>query len=661
LVLLALLLAQATGRLELPPLNALDRQIHDARLSLFAPATRDERIVILDIDDRALAQQGRWPWPRRRLAGLIDKAFDEGALLMGMDLIMAEPDDSAGLALIEDLARKDSRLLAQLPTLRARFDDDAVMANALRRHPVVLGFYLSDREGQSAARPPPLMPAPASLPAWPGFGGNLAVLQEAAGQAGFLNALVDADGLVRRSLLVARQGDAAYGSLPLMLAEQLLGTAGTEPLMMNGQLQGLSLHTARGPRLMRTGAFGEVFVPYRGPSGQYATLSAAELLDPRAEPARLRAALAGKVVLLGSSAAGLLDQHSMPLQAAYAGVATHASVLSGLLDGQLYHARNDAPAIAALLLLGIAAILLLALPRMNLLPGTALTAALLAALTGHNLWAWSAWHEAWPLTAPLVLTVSLWSLHLLLMQLQERAARQRLQTLFGQYVPVSRVQAMARAPDREHYTLESRAAELSVMFADVRGFTSIAETLAPADLAALMNAYFSAMTEVIGAHQGTLDKYIGDAVMAFWGAPQDDPLHARHAVLAAQAMLARLTLLNEDFAARGWPRLEIRIGINTGTVIVGDLGSQERRAYTVLGDAVNVAARLQALCTTHGVSLLIGPETARQADMPCTSLGPTTLRGHRRQLLIYAPALTAESGPEPVPQEEDEEPPSACR
>jgi len=333
----------------------------------------------------------------------------------------------------------------------------------------------------------------------------------------------------------------------------------------------------------------------------------------------------------------LLDQHSMPLQAAYAGVATHASVLSGLLDGQLYHARNDTPAIAALLLLAIAVLLLLALPRMDLLPGSALTLTLLAVLIGHNGWAWAARHEAWPLTAPLILTVSLWALHLLLTQLQERAARRRLQTLFGQYMPASRVQAMARAPDREHYTLASRAAELSVMFADVRGFTSIAEALPPAELAALMNAYFSAMTEVIGAHRGTLDKYIGDAVMAFWGAPQEDPLHARHAVLAAQAMLARLAVLNMEFAARGWPQLEIRIGINTGTVIVGDLGSQERRAYTVLGDAVNVAARLQALCTTHAVSILIGPETARQADLPCTGLGPTTLRGHRRQLLIYAP------------------------
>ena len=643
LALLLLLLAHVTHYLALPPLAALDRQVHDWRLSLFATAQPDPRVLILDIDDRALAAQGRWPWPRRRLAELVDRAFEHGALLMGLDLILAEPDDSAGLGVLEQLARPggplhdDPRLLARLPALRAQLDDDALLAAALRRHAVVLGFYLAEHAGQAAAVPPALMQEGASaLPDWPGYGGNLPLLQDAAGQAGFLNALTDADGLVRRGMLVARHGNAVYGSLPLLMAQQLLGAGTPDPVLRDGRFEGLLLHTARGTRYLPTDAGGEVLVPYRDAAGEYARLSATDLLNPATPADTLRAALGGKVVLLGSSAAGLLDQHAAPLQPGYAGVATQASLLSGLLDGHLGHVRADAPVLAALQLLVLAALLLLALPRLRPLWGSLLTLGLLAALVAHNCWAWQAAHEAWPLAAPFCLGLGLWAVHLLLTQQRERLHRQRLQALFGQYVPASRVEAMARAPEREHYTLESRSAELTVMFADVRGFTGIAAQLPPTELAALMNAYFSAMTDVIGVHHGTLDKYIGDAVMAFWGAPQQDPLHARHAVQAAQAMLARLQVLNNEFAARGWPTLAISIGINSGPMIVGDLGSQERRAYTVLGDAVNVAARLQALCTAHEVHVLVGPLTAELSGVPCRALG-VTLRGHRSELQIYSP------------------------
>ena len=607
--LLALLLAHATGRFALAPLDALERQLIDLRLAWTAPPAVDDRIVIIDIDDPALAALGRWPWPRSKLAELVDRCFDQGALLMGLDLILAEPDD-------------DGRLSA-----------------ALKRHPVVLGYYLAEQPYRSAVLPPPLMmmASDLALPDWPGYGGNVAQLQDAAGQAGFLNALIDPDGITRASLLIARQGESLYGSLPLMLAQQLLGASRPDAVAKNGTLQGLMLHTARGPRFVATGSRGEVLVPYRAATGQFARLSAARLFDPHEPADRLRAALSGKVLLLGASAAGLMDRHAMPLQPSYAGVDVQASLLVGLLDGALPHSRPDAPALATLMMLVLAALLLLALPRLSAARGVMLACGLLVLLIGHDLWAWRVQGEAWPLAAPLVLALGLTALHLLLDEAEERGARRRLQTLFGQYMPASRVEAMAREPDRDHYTLESRSAELTVLFADVRGFAGIAEQLPPGELAALMNAYFSAMSDVIGMHHGTLDKYIGDAVMAFWGAPQDDEHHARHAVHAAQAMLARLAVLNQDFAARGWPQLAISIGINTGSMVVGDLGSSTRRAYTVLGHAVNVAARLQELCAAQGVNILIGETTHAQAGLPCTPLGQTALRGHKSELMIYSP------------------------
>ena len=603
-----LLLAHATGRFRLTPLDALERQLVDARLSWTAPTTVDARIVIIDIDDHALASVGRWPWPRKRLAELVERCFDHGAVLLGLDLILAEPDD------------------------------DGLLSAALQRHPVVLGFYLAEQPYRSAVLPPPLLPAQGlALPDWPGYGGNVSQLQDAAGQAGFLNALNDADGITRSSLLVARQGESIYGSLPLMMAQQLLGAGTPEVLALHGAMQGLRLNTARGPRLLATGSRGEVLVPYRTASGQFARVSAARLLDPHEPADRLRAALSGKVLLIGASAAGLMDRLAIPLQPSYAGVDVHASLLSGLLDGRVPHVRADAPALTALTLLLLAAVLLLALPRLSVAAGMALSAGLLAVLIGHGLWAWRMQGEAWPLAAPTVFILCIAGLHLLLEQTQERSARKRLQALFGQYMPASRVEDMAREADRDSYTLESRSAELTVLFADVRGFAGIAERLPPGELAAFMNAYFSAMSDVIGMHRGTLDKYIGDAVMAFWGAPQDDPDHARNAVLAAQAMLARLAVLNQDFAARGWPQIAISIGINTGSMVVGDLGSSTRRAYTVLGHAVNVAARLQELCSAQGVSILIGETTHARSGLPARPLGQTALRSQRSELMIFSP------------------------
>jgi adenylate cyclase len=205
-------------------------------------------------------------------------------------------------------------------------------------------------------------------------------------------------------------------------------------------------------------------------------------------------------------------------------------------------------------------------------------------------------------------------------------ARRQLAQLFGQYVPPELVDEMSRAPER--YTMGSRSAVLTVLFADVSGFSSAAKRMPPAELGAMMNLLFSHLTDVVRAHRGTLDKYIGDSVMAFWGAPLDDADHARHAVDAAQAMLARLPQIHAELAAKGWPALQLNIGINTGTVVVGDMGSRHRRAYTVMGDAVNLAARLQGFCSRYGLGLVVGDATHNALrGRPCLPLGPLALRG----------------------------------
>jgi adenylate cyclase len=266
---------------------------------------------------------------------------------------------------------------------------------------------------------------------------------------------------------------------------------------------------------------------------------------------------------------------------------------------------------------------------------------MLAALAASAL-AWTRLHAWVAPTGLVLLPVALVAAHLALSYGAVSSARRRLTELFGQYVPPELVAQMSRNPER--YSLSSRSAELTVMFADVRDFTRIAQQLPPEQLSASMNLLMSHLTDIVRQHRGTLDKYIGDAVMAFWGAPLDDPDHARHAVDAGQAMLERLPVLRAELARLGWPDVDLSIGINTGTMVVGDMGSRHRRAYTVMGDAVNVAARLQARCASEGLQLVMGDATRRAlGDRPCRSLGAWQVRGRDGAEPVWQPlASTAD-------------------
>jgi adenylate cyclase len=233
----------------------------------------------------------------------------------------------------------------------------------------------------------------------------------------------------------------------------------------------------------------------------------------------------------------------------------------------------------------------------------------------------------------------------------ESRSKRQFTELFGQYVPPELVDRMASDPEK--YTMEPREAELTILFADVRGFTGISETLKPEELREYMNAYLTEMSGIIRSkYHGTLDKYIGDAIMSFWGAPVDDAQHARNAVLAALAMQAASEALNGKFTARGWPGLRIGIGINTGMVRVGDMGSQVRRAYTVLGDAVNVASRLEGRTKHYRVGILVGPSTRHAAtDVLFREVDRIKVKGRAEPLTVYEPLMQESSADAQVREE----------
>ncbi len=644
-VLLVLLLAlMAHGPAARGPLQPLEDSLYDLRLQWLAPRQADPQVVVLDIDERALAALGRWPWPRRQLARLLEMATaEQGARLVGLDLVLAEADHSSGIAAIDRLARGPLGTQAGFAdawqALRPQLDDDSRLAALLRQRPVVLGFHLSNEAGAAdvGVLPPPWLPSQVlgdsgpPLLAWSGHGGILAQLQQSARLGGgHLNALIDADGTVRRLPLLVQHQQGVQPALALAMARALLGGPGTPAALSlepaDGPLRALRLRGAGGQLRVPVDAQALALVPYAAPGVTPARLSAADLLAGRLPADALR----DKLVLVGVSAPGLIDQRRTPVDEAMFGTMVHAQMLSGLLQNRVLVVPVLAPWIDLLGLAAAGGLLLWALPRLALWRGALLAAGLVATLLALNLLAW--WQLGWvlPLAAGLLLPAALLALHLARAYRRATGARRELALLFGQYVPPELVDEMSLQPER--YTMGSRSAELTVLFADVSGFSAVAEHMPPAELGAMMNLLFSHLTDVVRAHRGTLDKYIGDSVMAFWGAPLDDPDHARHAVDAAQAMLARLPAIHAELAAQGWPALQLNIGINTGTVVVGDMGSRHRRAYTVMGDAVNLAARLQAFCSRYGLGLVVGDATHdalhRAGDArPCLPLGPVALRG----------------------------------
>lgn len=629
----------------------LDRLLYDARLRLTMPNSIDPRIVIVDIDEKSLKEAGRWPWPRDRMARLVDRLFDAYRVrLLGFDVVMAEPDDSGGLPVLEQLGEREfkgnTQYQAGLARLRPALDHDALFAASLRGRPVVLGYYFSNEGATSGALPPPALPASLlagrdiAVTNWRDYGGNLAALQQAAAGAGHFNPIIDPDGSIRRVPLLARHRGEYYEAFSLALVRAYLNADRLAPRFGlaaadadYAAVESLVLSNGRGR--LRDIAVDQnlaAWVPYRGPARSFTYFSASDVLAARVAPEQLL----GKIVIVGTSAPGLRDARTTPVGEVYPGMELHANLVSAMLDGRVKQRPQYADAAELMLLLAAGLLMIFAFPwRSPLWSGTA-TVGMLAGLVLGDLALWQ--YGGWILApaATLLLCVLLYGWNTAYGYFIETRAKGQILRRFGQYVPPELVSKMSRDPSR--YNMDSRKAELTVLFSDVRDFTSISERLPPEQLARFMNQYLGAMTHVIRRHGGTLDKYIGDAIVAFWGAPVDDPQHARNAVLAALDMQAELLRLNQSLVEQGWPALQVGIGINTGQMTVGDMGSSVRLAYTVMGDAVNLGARLESKSKEYGVGIIVGQATqAASAGIVYRELDRIQVKGKDAAVTIYQP------------------------
>jgi adenylate cyclase len=617
-----LALSHAAHFIHLGFVHELDSALTDALLHKSSPAKQDQRIVIVDVDEKSLAEVGQWPWGRDRLAALVDELIDrQKAAVVGFDFVFAEPDNSGGWQALQILAGTDPELAKRLSEHRSELDHDAQLVRALQNRDVVLGFYLTSNLGghRSGRLPEPVSSTakpsrPTGLIRFDGYTANLQSLTQATPWSGFFNALPDADGLVRSLPLLAQVEAQIQQSLALAMFRAYTGAPRLSPRWADEshphhpdevrRLAGVELLQKDTRLFVPTDHRGAVRVPYRGAGGPHGGgflyISATDVLKNRLPAEQLK----GKLVLLGTTAPGLFDLRATPVSEAFPGVEMHANVLAGLLDGKLPLQPDWARAFELAQVMGVALLLASILPRAG-----ALVAVITAVLTILSLitlnWFLYRWHSwVMPLAGPLLLAAGVSTVQIAWGYVNEGRTRSSLTRLFGAYVPPELVAQMAQEPERYDMRAENR--ELTILFCDMRNFTRISESLEPEVLRGLINRFFSTMTQAIQAHRGTLDKYIGDAIMAFWGAPLVDPDHASHAVSAALEMVERLRVLNADLRAQGLVEMGLGLGLNTGLVCVGDMGSDIRRSYTVMGDAVNTASRIEALTRHYDIPILVG-------------------------------------------------------
>ncbi|TFY98145.1 adenylate/guanylate cyclase domain-containing protein [Ramlibacter rhizophilus] len=651
---LVLALLHAVGALPIGLLARLDNIVYDARLQATMPRTLDERVVIIDIDERSLAEIGRWPWGRHQLARLTDEVFDrQGAAVLGFDVLFAEPDESSGLRRLRELARdelRDQPAFAQrVRQLEGGLDYDGLFARSLQGRPVVLGYYFTnDSQGRaSGVLPAPALPAqrldgrPIRFTSWSGYGANIERLVAAAPLGGYFNPMVDSDGVVRAVPLLTEFHGRYYESLSLAVFRTLLGLPEVEPVFVPGARGYHALDAVR----LRLGdkaldipvAEGvTVLVPFRGPGGvdggSFRYISAADVIQGKLAPESLR----GKVVLVGTTAPGLKDLRVTPVGEAYAGVEAHANLVSGLLDGRTLVKPDYAVGydVVVLVLGGLALAALL--PALSAARAIGVSALVIAAGVGLNFWLYLSMGLVLPLAAFLAMALTAFALNMSYGYFVESRNKRELAQLFGTYVPPELVDEMVKSP--ESYSMAATNKELTVMFCDMRGFTRLSEQMEPIQLQALLNRLFTRLTDIIRANRGTIDKYMGDCVMAFWGAPVDTPRHAALAVKTALEMAQAVELVNQEHRAAGLPAIGIGIGLNTGTMCVGDMGSDVRRAYTVIGDEVNLASRLEGLSKFYG-GVIVASESTREAapEFAWQELDKVRVKGKERAVSIFQP------------------------
>ncbi len=571
-------------------------------------------VAIIDIDEKSLTRYGQWPWPRTLVADLVDKLKAQGVASTGFDIVFAEPDRMSpetyakGMPGLSETARNE---LANLP------DNDTVLARAIAGSRIVLGetgiHQVGEQRDISFIPETPVAtlggdPRP-FLIKYPGILGNLPVLEKAALGRGLFSISPDQDGIVRRVPLVAMAGERLQPSLSI---ETLRVATGQDAIAIKRDEAGIRSVVVAGVEIA-TDRNAQLWVYYTDHEPRR-FVSAADVLDGTVPPGRLN----GHLTLVGTSAVGLYDLRSTPLNPVMPGVEVHAQVMETIL-GKTQLTRPHYAAGVEIITAVLASLFVIAfLPMLGALPVLIMGAIGASGIAAGAWWFFTQHLMLFDAVFPLVTSAAAFMVIAFMNYRREELKRSQIRAAFGQYLAPALVESLSK--DSSRLSLGGERKNMTILFSDVRGFTALSEGFKndPHGLIQLMNGLLTPLTNVIIARNGTIDKYMGDAIMAFWNAPLDVADHPAEAAAAALAMQVAMGEVNTkaqaaaELEGRKIGKLSIGVGLNTGDCVVGNMGSARRFDYSVLGDAVNLASRLEGQTKSYGVNIIVGNATAKE-------------------------------------------------
>ena len=649
LLCLALLVGFAALRVADPaPVEEIRVRTFDAFQRIDPRKKTIRPVTIVDIDDKSLEKLGQWPWPRTRIADLVTELTRLGAVVIAFDAVFSEPDRLNPAFAADTFRNLDPETRAKL---RALPSNDQILADAIKASRVVLG---------ESGLPEEITALDKTLPVtgiamlgeepqrfmfeFPGLLRNVPVLEHAAAGRGLFTIKPERDGIVRRvPMIMQAQGQ----TMPSLTFEMLRVATGSGTILIKAEQAGIKSLGIKGIQIP-TDHNGQLWVHYaRNDASIY--VPAVNVLEKSVAPDMI----AGKLVLIGTSAVGLNDIKTTPVSRAMPGVEIHAQVLESTLTGDVISQPIYGIAVefATALLFGLLVITFA--PLFGPVTLVALGAAFASMLIGMSAYFYSQNRLLIDFTYPLMSTTAIYLTLIFSSFVREQAQRRQIRSAFGQYLSPALVEQLAQSPEK--LVLGGEEREMTIMFSDMRGFTSISETYKndPQGLTSLMNSFLTPLTNAILNRKGTIDKYMGDAIMAFWNAPLDDKNHELNACEAALDMLERVDALNQvreqEAKEEGRPFIPLNagIGLNTGTCVVGNMGSDQRFDYSVFGDSVNLASRLEGLTKDPAYATpIIVSEATLAAINPrpfARELGEVKVKGKAEAVRIFALTAKGES------------------